>query len=442
MNQPQMPQQTPTQSRLGLSAFIVALIGFLVGIIPFAGFVGTVGLVLGVVDLQRARAGQPRPTGFAIAGVVLGALATLGAVAWVIAVVAFEQAAKKGSCPHLYSYDGEAYRLDADLASGALYKAAEKDDLDRLESLRPVDGQYRVRLQNDLEEVDNIDALSLVVADADPDVEVLPTQTGDIVGVRGAAKPLETSRERIDARERWSLTFARPVGDRAHLVIRGRNTAFAETAFVEYMAKMGQGVRPLMEYRGDTGGDCVCYRKYIEAEIDRLGLPLWIAVSSSGGTPSRLTLQPVGPAIARSQALAIDLPPASGDRVVVRLEATPRFWELDEILLAPIDPASETIATTTLAPRAATAPDGADALSLLAEIDATRVVIRPGEHVDVRFDAPPAAPGKTRTVVARLRGYYDLDIGGPKGVNVAQMIAHRLGLVSLPRYAETLTVAP
>jgi hypothetical protein len=38
-------------------------------------------------------------------------------------------------------------------------------------------------------------------------------------------------------------------------------------------------------------------------------------------------------------------------------------------------------------------------------------------------------------VVAKLRGYYDLDIGGRAGANVPRMIAHRLGLTSLPRHA-------
>jgi hypothetical protein len=122
--------------------------------------------------------------------------------------------------------------------------------------------------------------------------------------------------------------------------------------------------------------------------------------------------------------------------VTIELEGTPRFWEVGEVLLAPSS--DDALEVEVLSPRAALTGAGADVLALLADTDARRVVVKPGEHVDVRFDAPPPAPGKTRTVLARLRGYYDLDIGGAAGVNVPRLVAHRLGWVSLPSYAEKL----
>ncbi len=428
MMPPPHPSRVAQHSMLAVAAFIVGLLGFLGGFFPFVGFVGTVGLVLGIVDLLHKDPGRPRRRTYAVMGVVFGGLSTAGALIWVVAAVSVGQAAKKGSCPHLYAFDGETYQLDADLASGALYKAAERDDLDRLESLRPVGGEYRLRLQNDLQEIDHVDSLSLLVVDAPADLQVLPTQTGRLVGIRGAVAPLSTSRIRAsELREAWTFEFERPKGERVYLVLRGRNTAFAEEAFVQYMATMGQGVRPLLELHGDAKPNCACHQQYLNAEIERLGLPLWISVSTPGSARLSHTLQPVGPAVPRSQALPIVLP-EGGDRVTLRLEATPRFWEIDQVELA--SGVDTELDIRVLAPRGPGA---------LAADDQQRVVLQPGERVDVLFDAPPEPrSGWSRTVVAKLRGYYDLDIGGTRGVNGAQIVAHRLGWSSLPKFAAGL----
>jgi hypothetical protein len=431
---------------------VLGLIGFVAGIVPFAGFIGTIGVILGLVDKNRVDPpNAPQRHGMSTAGIVLGSFSTLGAIAWIVAVVWLATSVKMGSCPHLYAFDGSKYELDADLASGALYKGAEREDTDRLESLRAVDGEYRVRLQNDLEEVDNIDSLALLVADAPADAEVLPTASGELVAVSGTGAPVRgpeaaaptpsltsSSIRRADPRDSRRFEFARPgptKSTRAVLVLRARNTKFAEQAFVEYMATMGQGVRPMLEIAGESKDGCECFHRYLDAEIERLGLPLWVSVSSGGVAFSRHTVAPIGPAILRTQALPIDVPPGEGP-IVVTIEATPNFWEIDKVELA--FEASASLDVRVLRPRSAVGTAGEDLLDLVSETDGRRLVVRPHEHVDLRFDAPPALPGRTRTVVARLRGYYDLDIGGQGGVDISRIAAHQLGLVSLPTFAEGL----
>lgn len=461
------PRKLPHTS-LAIAAFAVALVGFLAGLFPFAGFVGTIGLVLGIVDLRKNDGNQGK--GYAFAAIGFGTVATLGAFVWVWIFTSLANSSH-GSCPHLYAFDGQRFVLDADLASGALYKGGERDDSDRLEALREVDGRYRVRLQNDLEEVDVVDSLALLVVDAPKALEVLPTPSGELVALDqvtrptratdsrggdvlaaiahedgrtiGATRPVEAPDALVDG---WTLEFPRPVvppNGRAMLVVRGRNTAFAEDAFVKYMAEMGQGVRPLLEYASSSKEGCACYHHYLDAEIDRLGFPLGITLASAGAPEKKRSLSPVGPAVLRSQAVPVDLPAGEGP-VTVRLEATPRFWEIDQVELAVV--AEQSPELSILAPRSATAitkGDGAldspESRTLLRETDDQRLVLRPGEHVEVVFDAPPPpADGRSRTVVARLRGYYELDIGGPRGVNVSKILAHRLGLTSLPRFARRL----
>lgn len=213
---------------------------------------------------------------------------------------------------------------------------------------------------------------------------------------------------------------------------------FAEDAFAHYMALMGQGVGPLMTWVVDD--DCACNQEMIDEEAASLGLPLMMTVSSGDGAAQVITVDPVGPAVMRSQAFVVDLPPAAGDRVTLRLEATPLFWEIDHVELAPAS--AEEVTARTLLPTEASFVSGdvrTDVTATLSESDHKRVVLQTRDRVDVRFDAPDPPPAALeRTAIASLRGYYEMPIGGAPGINAATVIAHRTGLMSLPRFAAGL----
>src|SRR6185503_15601900 len=117
----------------------------------------------------------------------------------------------------------------------------------------PASGEYRLRLQNDLQAVHQIDSLGLLIVDHAQDVEVLPTVKAGLVAVKGAAPPAravdaagadvlplliaEDGRMLTgaiatgsdgDPRQAWTLEFQRPPTPRALLVLRAHGTDFAE----------------------------------------------------------------------------------------------------------------------------------------------------------------------------------------------------------------------
>lgn len=199
---------------------------------------------------------------------------------------------------------------------------------------------------------------------------------------------------------------------------------------LRYMAQMGQGVRPLMELAGESKEGCACYHEYLDEEMHRMGLPLSLSIN---GLPKELA--PIGPAVPRFTVIPVELPEGQGP-VKVKITATPRFWEVSDVSLAPATTVNPELQV--LAPTSALDQAGRDRLAQLVKNDQARVSLSHGEHVDVSFAAPPLAPGKKRTVLAKLRGYYDLDIGGMKGVHLGFILAHRFGWVSLPEFAKTL----
>lgn len=87
----QPPAPASPRNGLGLAALIVGIVSLLVALIPVVGILGGLGgvvaVVLGVIALVRVRRGVATNRGASITGVVLGGLAVLAAIAWLVAIV-------------------------------------------------------------------------------------------------------------------------------------------------------------------------------------------------------------------------------------------------------------------------------------------------------------------------------------------------------------------
>lgn len=73
------PPLPPRSNALGLAGFVVSLVGFLGFCVPFAGLLSLVGLILSAIAVRR------EPRGFAIAGLILGALGSV----WMLVTILF-----------------------------------------------------------------------------------------------------------------------------------------------------------------------------------------------------------------------------------------------------------------------------------------------------------------------------------------------------------------
>lgn len=86
----QPPAPASPRNGLGLAALIVGIVSLLVALIPLVGILGGLGgvvaVILGAVALVRVRHGQATNRGASITGVVLGGLAVLATVAWLVVI--------------------------------------------------------------------------------------------------------------------------------------------------------------------------------------------------------------------------------------------------------------------------------------------------------------------------------------------------------------------
>src|SRR3989344_1538386 len=70
-----------------------------------------------------------------------------------------------GSCPFVYSWDGEQYRLEHEAYPFAAVQAAEGTSYDRLQYLKEQDGEYRLEIREERSEISWTDRFRFWVVD-------------------------------------------------------------------------------------------------------------------------------------------------------------------------------------------------------------------------------------------------------------------------------------
>ena len=339
----------------------------------------------------------------------------------------------KMSCPHVYSFDGHAWRLDSDTYGMGISAGAQETDHDLLEYLRPVDGRYLLRLANELDEVEHTDALVLRVVDHPAGSRVVPSHTGALhtfvaprpplaaTDLRGADALERVARrdgrywasdvtgrrpERADdARDGLLLEFARPAGAKvAKLWLSGMNTRWASVTLGYVLSQMGS---KLDRFYARLDRDPEAQRRFFEF-AQREGM-LQVDVWTGSSWSRRGLFWAAGPDARKDQALTLAIGDLPGERLRVRLESAVAFWTIDSVVVdyGPDLP----LRVQELRPSLAVGHDGRDLRATLAAVDGERYSTVQGQRAELAFDAPPAPPrGEDRSYVLESTGYYRVNI--------------------------------
>jgi hypothetical protein len=344
------------------------------------------------------------------------------------------------SCPLVDSYDGRGFVLDAEPLGGAFYRAAERTDLVRLEHLVEADGLYRLRLRNDQQEIDHLDALALHVVEHPEGVEIVPDALGRPHAMRHAEPPIAGTSIRSTGRDRraqsvaalvaradgdawvsdwWGfdasapgplrdgveLEFARPRGaTSALLVTRVGATALGPRLLSEVLALHG---RELGAFYASL--EAPAARLAFERAREREVLPA-IRVLDGGAWRLAGHLRDLPSVVRREQALPLELPDDDRGTLRIRIEGAPGLFAIDRAVVAYEEDA---IAETRLPAIRAVTDDGRDVLASLREVDGRRHSLLPRlDAVELDFPAPSSRPGRSRTVLLEATGYYNVIVNG------------------------------
>jgi len=337
----------------------------------------------------------------------------------------------KISCPLVYSWDGRRWRLDSGTFGGAIMEALQRTDLDNLDFARAEGGFLRLRVANELEETDHLDALAVLAVDHDSAVTVAPGPDGSIHTLGTLVAPLRATDDRgadalprVRAADGWNwesglsgrdprvaadlrawldLTFVRPRGaSRAHLVLDGNSSTWGTYLLGEFIRAHGAETGAWYDAMNAHPAAALA----MQARLAREAF-LNVAVLTPAGWRSAGMFWEAGPEIVKRQVLDLDLSQVVGDTVVVRLASAPSFWTIDRVAMD--FTADGATVVHELALVSARDHAGQDVAPLIAAVDHRAYVLERGAGADVVFAVPPLPAGFGRTFLLRSTGWYRVD---------------------------------
>jgi len=332
-----------------------------------------------------------------------------------------------GSCPRLSSWDGERWHLDSGTYGGAILEPLRRTDVDELEHARALDGQVRVRLSDDANETEYVDALSLVAVDHEPGTGLAPDNEGRVHSFGRLAAPLTArdfdghdalalvrdaddrsweSRLRprdptnaADITDGLELSFPKPQGTHAVLVVTGHNTPWA-AVLMSLVVQAHGSEEPAWQREAKA------HPAETRAAMRRVMGDAMLQVSlegPNGWEPAGIFWE-AGPEVAKQQALLLDLSRVQGDLVRVRLSSIPSFWLVDRVALAAESAAPVVVQEVQLT--SASDSTGQDLRPLLRHFDERTYRMTRGTVAELSFPDPPRTAGLERTYLARTSGWY------------------------------------
>ncbi|MCI0330298.1 MAG: hypothetical protein L0196_05010 [candidate division Zixibacteria bacterium] len=332
------------------------------------------------------------------------------------------------SCPFIYSYDGGQYHLESETFAGAVFKGAERASFDKLERLRPVKGQYRLKLANESEETEYVNEIKLLVVDAPPGVKVIPDAKGSLHTLSRPVYPfrcvdgenkdvLSAVREKDDRwweselaakdlsrdeklRDGLVLEFEKPrEAKAAKLVVSGVNTALGIFAFEQLFQLKGENqLRWYQKLEGDPAE-----RGKLIAWMRREGM-LHVKVWKEGEWVEQTALPDVGPGISKDQVAVLDLSQIPSGTVKLKLESATDLWRINQVYLdySPDLP----VEVAEIEPAGAVDERGNDVASSLRRNDDRYYVTIKGQYAHLTFEEVPARAGRQRHYAVKAKGYY------------------------------------
>ncbi len=337
------------------------------------------------------------------------------------------------SCPFVYSFDGEKYILDSETFGGAIFKAAQRTDLDNLDHLKAFNGKYKLRITNELEETQYIDELKLEVVDHPINTTVVPSFDGklhtfsnpipptkafDFNGnniIRFVYKkdsdfwvsnPFGRNPDNIsEVRDGITLDFPRPAkSDFVKLAFNLQNTNWGAYMQGEMLKLQGSE----LDKWYDLMNNSVEARQKLQAIMVREGM-LVIQIWNGQTWQYADFVWEVGPSVPKDQAVMIDIREIPGDALKIRLESTAGFWMINSVL-ADYTP-DVPINITELSPALANDSYGKNQLESLTQNDGDYYDMPSRrDWADLEFSAPPLRDGYDRSIVLKSTGYYTIHV--------------------------------
>jgi len=362
-------------------------------------------------------------------------VATIGAIAGTIAVIAVIVLLTKESCPFIYAFDGDTYMFDAEPYGGAICQGLKRTEWCELEHLKEVNGQLRIKITNEISETQYTDELKIVVVDHEKNIKIAPGVFGRIHSISKPSPPIlaydgegkdlmpyirendwiywktrvETKNPERDEDLREDLTFIFPKPDGASKVkflFNGCNTLWASQMLKRFLDLHGNKVHELYE---DINRFGPAFFRIMNWDLNEELYRLQIRVETDEGWKSKGMIFGGGPFISENKIYSFDISDVSGNILKIKLSPPSAFWMINNLAVdysenAPIE--MEEIQASK-----AIDHNGQDIREKLAQNDNLYYIMpHIGDWAELVFLAPPKASDMDRSYLLKASGYYDIHL--------------------------------
>lgn len=378
------------------------------------------------VIIQRV---SPLGTTLVNVGIGLGVTATVSGVSFLILLLT------KESCPFIYSYNGDQYLFDGEPYGGAICEGLKRNDWCTLEHLVAVDGIYRLRIANEVDETQYTDELKLLVVDYPESVSVAFDKNGVIHTYQNPISPFyavnlkksnllpfiehddwafwhdntEISADTSLGKTREDLLFEFPRpknAKRAKILLNACTTLWGSQMIKRFLGLAGNKATDWYK----TMENSATSKKQGETWMERAEMfRLKAMVQTENGWKQKEVFWGGGPFVSESRMYEIDISDVQGDTLRMRLNPPLNFWTINYIAVDYSDDVA--VRTEEISSTTAVTSSGEDVRPLFTAVDKKYHTMPDiGNYADLTFTAPAKVSDMQRTVFAKVNGYYDIHL--------------------------------
>lgn len=363
-----------------------------------------------------------KATGATTASHIFGAL---GIILGILAIATIIAALTKSSCPFVYISDGQAYHFAGEIYGGAIYSCLERDDYMPLPGFKPVNGEYKLKISNELLErqYTNLAELTIIEHPLQSTVLIdkngmLQTMTNPVAPVMAVSDTKSDCREPLLSRDHKSymfsdnpkvnnelssltMTFPKPPGTKVgKLVLNTQNSLWLDYIYGKFNEQFGTYYNTFADKQKTVSAEH--HHQWSQEQ----GVSMSVYLETDIGWEYIDYFNLIGPLATRDVVMPVDLSHVKGDKINIKLTCGYMFWEIDYAAMDFSD--NIPVETTTLSSFAAFDENGVDVSQLVQFTDDLYLVQpAPGNEAIFAYAAPANKPGQQYTAFLHTRGYYE-----------------------------------
>lgn len=325
-----------------------------------------------------------------------------------------------GSCPYVYSFDGEEFVFESEAYTGALFQSLERADYLPLYAIQASENEYIVRLKNKVQEREFTNFTELIIAYHPEGSNVVLDKNGTAYPISKPEAPIkaisahgESFLKDIHKKDQYYYTFddvnsseqellvsfKKPAdAQECKLLLNSKNTVWGDHVVYSFLSKFGNGFDQWQEQEEARSTE--------DRILDFIKWEFPITVSVKKGTTWHLAdyVFPVGPLGIRDIVVPIDLKDHHEDLIEIKLSTGFQFWTINQVAMD--FSKNQRIEIEKLLPVEAKHAEKTALQSLLYD-DKTYQKMEYGDHVDLHYKQPKVQTDQHQSIFLHTKGYYE-----------------------------------